>query len=59
MCIDPQREELIREELGRIVASDLFCRSCLPFCCFLRFSVEQALRGESDRMVVAVKASMI
>ena len=49
MCIDPQREELIREELGRIVASDLFCRSD-RLCRFLRFSVEQALRGESDRV---------
>jgi len=58
MCIDPQREELIREELGRIVASDLFCRSD-RLCRFLRFSVEQALRGESDRLkeyVVAVEA---
>ena len=58
MCIDPQREELIREELGRIVASDLFCRSD-RLCRFLRFSVEQALRGESDRVkeyVVAVEA---
>ena len=58
MFIDPQREELIREELGRIVASDLFCRSD-RLCRFLRFSVEQALRGESDRVkeyVVAVEA---
>jgi serine/threonine-protein kinase len=58
MCIDPQREELIREELGRIVASDLFCRS-ERLSHFLRFSVEQALRGESDRVkeyVVAVEA---
>src|SRR5258706_3900836 len=58
MCIDPQRDELIREELGRIVASDLFCRSD-RLCRFLRFSVEQALRGESDRVkeyVVAVEA---
>src|SRR6476619_460315 len=58
MCIDPQREELIREELSRIVASDLFCRSD-RLCRFLRFSVEQALRGESDRVkeyVVAVEA---
>jgi hypothetical protein len=57
MSIDPQREELIREELGRIVASDLFCRSD-RLCRFLRFSVEQALRGESDRVkeyVVAVE----
>src|SRR2546430_10723444 len=57
MCIDPQREELTREELGRIVASDLFCRSD-RLCRFLRFSVEQALRGESDRVkeyVVAVE----
>src|SRR5215471_14254951 len=49
MFIDSQREELIREELGRIVASDLFCRSD-RLCRFLRFSVEQALRGESDRV---------
>src|SRR5438067_5503388 len=58
MCIDPQREAMIREELGRIVASDLFCRSD-RLCRFLRFSVEQALRGESDRVkeyVVAVEA---
>ena len=58
MCIDPQRAELIREELGRIMASDLFCRSD-RLCRFLRFSVEQALRGESDRVkeyVVAVEA---
>src|SRR5215472_1714137 len=58
MCIDPQREELIREELGRIVASDLFCRSD-RLCRFLCCSVEQALRGESDRVkeyVVAVEA---
>jgi hypothetical protein len=58
MCIDPQREELIREELGRILASDLFSRSD-RLCRFLRFSVEQALRGESDRVkeyVVAVEA---
>lgn len=58
MGIDRQREELIREELGRIVASDLFCRSD-RLCRFLRFSVEQALRGESDRVkeyVVAVEA---
>lgn len=38
MCIDPQRAELIREELGRIMASDLFCRSD-RLCRFLRFSV--------------------
>ena len=58
MCIDPQHEAMIREELGRIVASDLFCRSD-RLCRFLRFSVEQALRGESDRVkeyVVAMEA---
>ena len=58
MCIDSQREELIRQELGRIVASDLFSRS-ERLCRFLRFSVEQALRGESDRVkeyVVGVEA---
>ena len=49
MCIDPQREELIRQELDRIVASDLFSRSD-RLCRFLRFSVEHALRGESDRV---------
>jgi serine/threonine-protein kinase len=58
MCSDPQREELIRQELGRIVASDLFSRS-ERLCRFLRFSVEHALRGESDRVkeyVVGVEA---
>jgi serine/threonine-protein kinase len=58
MCIDSQREELIRQELGRIVASDLFSRSD-RLCRFLRFSVELALRGESDRVkeyVVGVEA---
>jgi len=58
MCIDSQREELIRQELGRIVASDLFSRSD-RLCRFLSFSVEQALRGESDRVkeyVVGVEA---
>jgi serine/threonine-protein kinase len=58
MCIDPQRQELIRQELDRIVASDLFARSD-RLCRFLRFSVEQALRGESDRVkeyVVGVEA---
>ena len=58
MCIDLQREELIRQELGRIVASDLFSRSD-RLCRFLSFSVEQALRGESDRVkeyVVGVEA---
>jgi serine/threonine-protein kinase len=58
MCTDLQREELIRQELGRIVASDLFSRS-ERLCRFLSFSVEQALRGESDRIkeyVVGVEA---
>ena len=58
MCTDSQREELIRQELGRIVASDLFSRSD-RLCRFLSFSVEQALRGESDRVkeyVVGVEA---
>jgi len=58
MCTDLQREELIRQELGRIVASDLFSRSD-RLCRFLSFSVEQALRGESDRVkeyVVGVEA---
>jgi serine/threonine-protein kinase len=58
MCIERQREELIRQELARIVASDLFARS-ERLCRFLRFSVEHALRGESDRVkeyVVGVEA---
>jgi TolB-like protein len=58
MCTDLQREELIRQELGRIVASELFSRS-ERLCRFLSFSVEQALRGESDRVkeyVVGVEA---
>jgi TolB-like protein/Flp pilus assembly protein TadD len=58
MCIDPQREELIRQELSRIVASDLFSRSD-RLRRFLCFSVEHALRGESDRVkeyVVGVEA---
>jgi TolB-like protein/Flp pilus assembly protein TadD len=58
MCIDPQREALIRQELSRIVASELFSRS-ERLCRFLTFSVERALRGESDRVkeyVVGVEA---
>ena len=49
MCIDQQHEKLVREELGRILASTHFSRS-ERLCRFLRFSVEHALRGESDRV---------
>jgi len=49
MCIDPQREQVIRQELGRILASSLFARSG-RLCRFLTFSVEKALQGESDRV---------
>ena len=58
MCIDPHREQAIRQELGRILASSLFARSG-RLCRFLTFSVEKALQGESDRVkeyVVGVEA---
>ena len=56
--VDPQREQVIRQELGRILASSLFARSG-RLCRFLTFSVEKALQGESDRVkeyVVGVEA---
>ena len=58
MCIDPHREQAIRQELSRILSSTLFARS-ERLCRFLTFSVEKALQGESDRVkeyVVGVEA---